>query len=106
MKKSKRNALIALRNGETAAPNSGEYWTEEAQEQLKQMYFDGAGFSEIALNFGRNEVAIYQQLLKSDLLSPQCKPRKRCPKIVNERCLCSECAMENCHSRREAYVDA
>ena len=43
------NELIALRTGKNPPERSGECWTKDELEQLKLLYYSGAGFSEIAL---------------------------------------------------------
>lgn len=93
-----RNELIALRRGQKQAQRSGDYWSTDELEELSHMFDDGCGFSELALHFGRNEVAIYQRLSKSGLLSPQCKTRNRRSRVVEQECLCPFCAVPDCKS--------
>ena len=79
------NELIALRTG------------KNPPEQLKLLYYSGAGFSEIALKLKRTEVAVFQQASKIGILSQQCKPRNRVPKQQSHTaCLCPDCAMADC----------
>ena len=99
-----RDELIALRMGQKQAQRSGDYWAKEELEELSQMFHDGCGFSELALYFSRNEVAIYQQLSKLGLLSAQCKPRSRRAKVIERTCLCPFCAVPDCKSTgRECF---
>ena len=91
------NELIALRTGKNPPERSGECWAKDELEQLKLLYYSGAGFSEIALKLKRTEVAVFQQATKIGLLSQQCKPRKRTPKQSGDTaCLCPGCTMTNC----------
>ena len=97
--------LLALRRGQACPERSGDYWGKDTLEQLK---FDfsvvGLGISELALKYGRTEHSIYQQLLRSGLLEPQCQV-KRCRKEKTSVCLCQKCLEQGCPSRREAYKD-
>ena len=91
------NELIALRTGKNPPERSGECWTKDELEQLKLLYYSGAGFSEIALKLKRTEVAVFQQASKIGILSQQCKPRNRVPKQQSHTaCLCPDCAMADC----------
>ena len=104
MNKKKEEQLKALRTGQYVPESSGEHWPKDALRQLKEQYYEGMGISEMALMFGRSEIAIYQQLAKNGLLEDQCQTRKRrsCPRRSD--CLCSLCAVSDCPNRREAYV--
>lgn len=73
----KENQLIALRTGTKPAERSGEYWSKEDIQLLEQRYYEGSGISDIALQFGRSEGAVCQQLTKMGLLTPQGKHRTR-----------------------------
>ena len=95
--KTHRKELIALRTGEKRPQRSGEYWTEEEQRSLQEMFEDGVDLSEIALRLGRNEIAIYQQLAKNGMLSQQCKSRtRRAKRQEGPSCLCSVCGVMSC----------
>lgn len=48
-------------------PNAYEPWTEEADEQLKQMWSEGKSVQEIAEHFGRKPSAIITRMKKLGL---------------------------------------
>ena len=66
------------------------YWSEEDHKQLKQMYLDGVGISEMAVYFGRSEVAIVCQINKLLLCTNVRQPRQR-----NDGCKCPSCSLNN-----------
>ena len=90
--------LIALRSGRKAPERSGEYWSKEDLETLQNLFWEGVNLSEIAIRLGRNEVATYQQLAKSGLLSGQCRARKRAKRPAKAECLCPSCGVTDCRS--------
>ena len=98
-----QDELIALRTGRKSAERSGEYWNKDEVQKVEQLFFDGVGMSEMTLQLGRNEVAVYQQLAKMGLLSGQCKPRhhNKRPALLSDDCLCSACSVPDCSSRRK-----
>ena len=92
-----RNELIALRTGQKLPQRSGEYWDEKELEKLLSFFVEGYGISELAVLFGRTEIAIYQQLGRLGLLAPQCRPRSRRTKSVDiPQCSCPTCAVTDC----------
>lgn len=94
----KEDQLIALRTGAKPAERSGEYWSKADIQLLKQLYYGGIGLSEIALQLGRSEVAVCQQLMKMGLLSAQGKPRIRRPKEPRPQCFCPVCLVNDCEN--------
>lgn len=102
----KENQLIALRTGTKPAERSGEYWSKEDIQLLEQRYYEGSGISDIALQFGRSEGAVCQQLTKMGLLTPQGKQRTRKKETDEtteypERCLCYLCHVKDCKNCRK-----
>lgn len=94
-----RNELITLRSGGKIPKRSGDHWSPEEQEELKRRFLEGDGFSELTMHFERNEIAIYQQLSKAGLLSPQCKSRNRRPKNPQRvQCPCPICSVTTCEN--------
>lgn len=93
---SHQKELIALRTGEKPAERSGEYWSQEEAQQAERLFLNGTGLSEIALELGRNEVAICQQLIKMGLLARQCRPRLKKKKLSHAECLCPFCSVKTC----------
>lgn len=94
--KSIQESLTALRSGDAPPERSRDYWNKSDLENLNQWFWEGQGISQIAVQMGRTEVAIYQKLLKLGLLSPQCIPRPKNPKPVCCDCLCPNCHNTNC----------
>ena len=90
------DALTALRSGSAPPQNSRTFWTKEDSETLRQCFWDGCGISQMAVEMGRTEVAIYQQLLKQGLLQQQCISRPKRPKPEDCDCLCPVCAKTDC----------
>lgn len=93
----KQSRLIALRTGEVPAEHSGEYWSKADIQLLERLYCqDGIDISDIALQLGRTEGAVCQQLTKMGLLSPQSKHRSRKKKEPIPQCYCSICQVKDC----------
>ena len=67
---------------------TGEYWSKEDRETLRQLYRAGRGISEIAVILQRSEFAIMMQL--ADMGEVRRSKRTRASK--KGQCLC-----ENCH---------
>ena len=95
---SKKEQLIALRTGAKPAERSGEYWSKIDIQLLEQFYYEGIGISEIALQLGRNEAAVNQQLLKLGHLAAQGKSRTRKKKVPKPQCFCPICQIETCEN--------
>ena len=93
-----RNELIALRNGNSPSQRHGYYWSAEEQDKMVQQFHDGYGISELALLYGRTESAIFHQLDRMSLLTPQYKPRNRQSKNAQPQCLCPFCAITSCEN--------
>ena len=66
---------------------TGDYWTEEEQEQLCKLYRAGVGISEIAIKLKRAESAIIMQL--TDL--GEIRRSKRTRASRKGQCLCENC---------------
>lgn len=92
----KQSQLIALRTGAKPAERSGEYWSKEDSQLLERLYTAGVGISEIALRLRRGEMAVCQQLIKTNLLSAQGKHRNRRKKNLIPQCYCSICQVKDC----------
>lgn len=91
--------LIALRTGKTVPQHSGDHWSPKELDEIKYCFLNGDGISEMAIKFGRTEIAIYQQLDKAGLLAQQCKPRNRRPKDPGKpQCLCPACSVTTCQN--------
>ena len=94
-----QDELAALRRGEMVPESSGDYWSREAIEEMKQEFADGIGISVIALRLNRTERAVIQQLSKLGLLDAQSKHRERMSRVPKKmRCLCIECGLRGCQN--------
>lgn len=97
--KDQKQELIGLRTGKKQPERSGEYWNAEEIERLKDLYYNGEGISSLALQFGRNERAVYQQLEKLGCMDEQYRPRNRKRREpLGKRCLCSLCGVKDCRN--------
>ena len=93
--------IIAMRKEGEGMENDGHYWTEEDINHLIEDHNDGIGISEMAVEFGRSENAIIQQMYREGLLvTPETKKRHRDPKP--EPPTCETCKLkEECAKLRE-----
>ncbi|NBI18036.1 hypothetical protein D1841_10560 [Neglecta sp. X4] len=83
--KEHRNEIIRMR--ESTADRNKDYWSKEEREQLADMFKLGDGISEMALHFGRSEMAIFNQLNSMRLFKQgrghyAKKPKCKCPKCA------------------------
>lgn len=92
--------LVALRTGKKPAQRSGEYWSKEELQRIEDLYEEGVGMSDIALQFDRTEVAVFQQLGKMGLLSRQCRPcaHKQEKSELAGGCHCPTCQVKDCQN--------
>jgi len=96
--KSNRKAIINLR--ENTADKNKDYWLPEEREELVYMFQAGYGISEMALHFGRSEIAIMNQLNLMNLYPSVYKPHKKEPKCKCPKCAYhDECDGKNCRFR-------
>ena len=70
--------------------HEGDYWSDEEKRQLRILFEQGIGISEMAVRLQRSERAIYQQIEKMDLYGRKANP-KRNQKQKAPSCLCSRC---------------
>jgi hypothetical protein len=90
----------AIREGQVIPERSGEYWCDDEQEKMTNLYNSGVGISQIALELQRSEMAVIQRLITENLLTPPGAARKRTTKAPH--CLCEECSMRrNCRQRKQ-----
>jgi len=76
--------IRALRNRTTKLQREGDYWDQEEIEKLKDMFNEGVGISDIALQLQRTEPAVQQQIEKLDLYRRKDRPQRR--KQNKKRC--------------------
>jgi len=82
--------IKSLRNRTTRLEREGDYWTSDENEQLKMMFYNYRGISEMALTLQRTEPAVLQQIEKLDLYGRKANP-KRHKKPKKMKCPCDTC---------------
>ena len=91
MNDNNKNAMIrSLRTRTTKLQREGDYWDQEEIEKLREMFDDGVGITDIALQLQRTEPAVHQQIEKLDLYRRKDRPQRR---KQHKKC-CNY--MENC----------
>ena len=101
-----QEALKALRSGKVQAQHSGDYWSKEDREKLCQLFWENVGISQIAVEMGRTERAVFNQLDKAGLFNPQSKSRDRQASNSEDQCLCPECNVTTCRNHRRGCANA
>ena len=76
----------AIRSGRIVPERSREYWSEEERSELVRLFEDGAGITYIAVQLQRSEMAVIQQLMGMDMLTPPGVKTDREPKAPHCRC--------------------
>lgn len=85
-----QESVRSMRNQTLRADRAGDYWTDDEKNQLRILFDSGVGITEIALELGRTEPAIMQQIEKLDLFDRKENPRRqRAARQLN--CLCGRC---------------
>ncbi len=84
-----QKTIRAMRSDGAHFENDGKYWDDETLDTLREMYFDGAGITEIAYDLKRNESAIVQQLQKYGCFSAVHKIRDT--SRSRKKCKCIDC---------------
>lgn len=79
--------IIAIRQQLISNERHREYWSDEEKNQLRDMFENGIGITEMALMLQRSEMAIVNQLNALGLFR-----KCRAPKKVKKECLCSQCS--------------
>ena len=97
---------IAMRTGNLKMENDGDYWSDEDRRKLSDRFYAGASYNEIALELGRTEPAVQQQIEQMQLYVKSTRaPRKRCPAAQAPKCLCSVCTLDRSQCPRcEHYL--
>ena len=88
-----KQIVKSLRSRTQRMEREGDYWTEEERENLKRMFSEGYGITEMAVYFQRTEPAITQQIEKQDLYERKLyAKRKKNSKGCS--CSCKECKLD------------
>lgn len=98
MKFNIKAAIKAMRTNTSQPERQGEYWSEDEIENLRSMFYNECGITEIALTLRRTEPAIFQQIEKLDLYNRKDHPvrRRKCHDSGNDKCLCEKCSFKDC----------
>lgn len=83
-----------MRQRTTRLDREGDYWTEEEKAQLKSMFEEGIGITEIAMILQRTEPAVMQQIEKMDLYQRERYPQRRKSVPKAPVCLCEVCKLD------------
>ena len=62
-----QESVRSMRNQTLRADRAGDYWTDDEKNRLRILFDNGVGITEIALELGQTEPAVYQQIEKLDL---------------------------------------
>ena len=62
-----------------------EYWTDDELQRLESMFYEGVGITDIALELGRSEMAIFNRVKGF-------YRRVRAPRQSKPDCQCRKCA--------------
>ena len=72
-----QESVRSMRNQTLRADRAGDYWTDDEKNRLKTLFDSGVGITEIALELGRTEPAVYQQIEKMDLYGRKQNPQRQ-----------------------------
>ncbi len=60
-----QESVRSMRHQTLRADRAGDYWTDYEKKRLRVRFDSGIGITEIALELGRTEPAVYQQIEKN-----------------------------------------
>lgn len=88
------------------ADRAGDYWTDDEKNRLRILFDSGVGITEIALELGRTEPAVYQQIEKLDLYGRKQNPQRQRNGKKHPECLCGRCGNDptSCPLRMQCSV--
>lgn len=94
----KNEQVIAIRQQLASNERHREYWSDDEKSKLIEMFENGTGITEMALELQRSEMAIVNQLNALGLFR-----KCRAPKQRKQGCLCSECSYyPNCEKCKQS----
>ena len=79
--------LKQIRQCPETLERTGEYWSKDDREILRQLYREGRGISEIAVMLQRSEFAVMMQLADMG----EIRRSKRTRALKKGKCLCENC---------------
>ena len=86
-----QESVHSMRNQTLRADRAGDYWTDDEKNRLRILVGSGVGITEIALELGRTEPAVYQQIEKLDLYGRKQNPQRQRNGKKPPECLCGRC---------------
>ena len=94
-----------MRQNRTEKSKNRAYWSNDETEKLRGVFDEGMGISEIALEIGRTEKAVFQKINELKLYEAVNKPQKR---SAVAGCRCNECMLkgecESCGFKEVSHV--
>lgn len=96
--------IVAMRTSGAGLDKDGLVWSDEDKRTVAELFHNGIGITEIALQMQRSEPAIVQQLVKDKFFQNETKSRTR---TKRERgCLCPDCSnYERCRQKQERLCE-
>ncbi len=86
-----QESVRSMRNQTLRADRARDYWTDDEKNRLRILFDSGVGITEIALELGRTEPAVYQQIEKMDLYGRKQNPQRQRNGKKPPDCLCGRC---------------
>ena len=78
-----------LRNNAAASEHNKAYWSKDNDKKLREMYAEGYGISEMAIEMGRTENSIAKRIKDLKLDAKRYRIKEKRQKVSD--CLCSAC---------------
>ena len=72
-----QESVRSMRNQTLRADRAGDYWTDDEKNRLNTLFDSVVGITEIALELGRTEPAVYQQFEKMVLYGRKQNPQRQ-----------------------------
>lgn len=98
--RSKRIQAMRQRTGQME--REGSYWTADDKDNLKTLFFQNVGITDIALILQRTEVAVAQQIQMMNLYE---KVRRPSGSRRQEGCLCRKCGLQGSADCRGCFPE-
>ena len=101
-----QESVRSMRPQTLRADRAGDYWTDDEMNRLRILFDSGVGITEIALELGRTEPAVYQQIEKLDLYGRKQNPQRQRNGKKPPECLCGRCGNDppSCPLRMQCSV--
>lgn len=88
-----QKAIRDMRAGVASIDRRKEYWRDDEDHKLGELFREGLGISELAVLFQRSERAIMKRIDYLRLYR-RVRPARECKKQL-KGCLCPDCACQN-----------